>query len=452
MHAARGVDRATALAFATRVTQLVAAPVTLVLIARGFSPDVQGYYYTFASLLGLQSFVELGFSIVVTNVASHEWARLALEGGRVVGDTGARRRLRSLVALVARWYAGAALVFLLAAGAGGAWFLGHAPAHGAVEWVGPWMAVVALTAAMLWLSAFVAVLDGCNQYAVTNQFRLAQSLLTPAAVWMAIVQGALLWTVVVAAAVNVAVTLALLAWRYRPFFVSLAEAGSGAGLVWRTDIWPMQWRLAVAGAVNYLAFSLFNPVMFAYRGPAVAGQMGMTLAAIRGLQMVGQAWIDTQVARFGALVARREFRELDRLFARRTATSVAVVAAGGAAFWVLVFGLHAIGHPLAARLLEPLPTALFLVAAVFTQVSIALSAYLRAHKREPLMALNVATSVGVAAAVLLLGSRFGPLGAAAGNAGAWALSLAWEWRIWRRCRREWHAPDGQPSPSPASVS
>ena len=39
----------------------------------------------------------------------------------------------------------------------------------------------------------------------------------------------------------------------------------------------------------HFAFSLFNPVMFQYKGAVVAGQMGMTLAMVYGLQSLGVA-------------------------------------------------------------------------------------------------------------------------------------------------------------------
>jgi hypothetical protein len=434
-----GVDPATAFGLVTRVAQLAAAPVTLVLIARGFSPDVQGYYFTFASLLALQSFVELGFSIVVTSVASHEWAHLGLGAeGEVVGDLVARARLHALARLVARWYAAAAAVFALGVGAGGWVFLSRSSALAPAAWKGPWLAAVALSAALVWLTPMVSFLDGCDQYAVTNRYRLALSVLAALATWSAILAGAGLWTAVAAAAMNVSTMAVLVRLRYRRFFRSLSAVPARGQLHWASEIWPMQWRLALSGIVNYVAFSLFNPLMFAYRGAAVAGQMGMTLAAVRGIQLLGQSWIETKVAGFGALIARRQFAALDRLFYRRAAFSVGVTAAGGLALWTLVAALHATGHPLARRLLDPLPTALFAGAAVLTQASIAMSAYLRAHKRDPVMVVSIVSSLAIGGAVTLLGRRFGPTGAAAANMAVWTLTVVWQGRIWERCRREWH--------------
>jgi hypothetical protein len=163
---------------------------------------------------------------------------------------------------------------------------------------------------------------------------------------------------------------------------------------------------------------------------------------VRSLQLLGQAWIDTQVARFGALIARREFRSLDVLFARRMASSLAVVTAGGLAFLAIVVTLQWLRHPLSHRMLDPTSTAILLLGAVLTQVSSSLSTYLRAHKQEPVMVLSVVSSLGIAGAVWILGSAWGARGAAAGSTAMWLANVVWNWRIWTRCRREWHAAPG----------
>ena len=46
----------------------VAGIVTAVLIFINFSRQVQGYYYTFAAVIALQTFFELGLNVVVVNI------------------------------------------------------------------------------------------------------------------------------------------------------------------------------------------------------------------------------------------------------------------------------------------------------------------------------------------------------------------------------------------------
>ena len=88
------VDRAVVFALLTRVWQVIAGPITVLIMTRFITPEVQGFYYTFAGLLALQSFVELGLYNVIISVASHEWANLRLSVNKQIeGDPDARSRL-----------------------------------------------------------------------------------------------------------------------------------------------------------------------------------------------------------------------------------------------------------------------------------------------------------------------------------------------------------------------
>ena len=55
------VDRAVFFALLARGWQFLTGPVTLLLIAHYFTPQEQGFYYTFWSVVGLQTMFELSF-------------------------------------------------------------------------------------------------------------------------------------------------------------------------------------------------------------------------------------------------------------------------------------------------------------------------------------------------------------------------------------------------------
>ena len=140
------------------------------------------------------------------------------------------------------------------------------------------------------------------------------------------------------------------------------------------------------------------------------------------------------------LISKKDFGELDRIFSRLTAISVAVLAAGGAAFWCVVYLLHVFVPRLAERLLGPLPTALFLAAVVLHQLPQCQTLYIRAHKRDPLLLANIVSSTAIGLSVWLLGKgQLGPLGAAGGYLAVVALFTVPSWTIiWTRCRSAWH--------------
>jgi hypothetical protein len=442
------VDRAVAWSIAARVWQTLAGPLTLFLIARFLSAGVQGYYYTFSSLLALQSFVELGLSVVIVNVASHEWGSLRLDPtGRIEGDSGARSRLVSLGRIVFRWYGVASLVFVLGVGAAGVAFFSKSGGSEA-NWQGPWLSQVVLAGLSFCLLPATSILEGCNQVASIQLYRFLQTVGSSFAMWAALALGAGLWAGVASAGVLLLRDLVLVLARYRHFFVPFLNPPEAGRMDWRTEIWPMQWRLAVSGLFGYLVFSLFNPVMFRYHGAVVAGQMGMTLALTSALQTVASAWVQTRAPRFGMLVAKRDFQTLDRSFFKLSAISVGVMVAGTAALWFGAAGLRWIGHPLALRVLPPLPFGLFLAAAALLQVCLCETCYLRAHRQEPLIGLSMFMGTAVGACVMVLGSRFGPTGAGAGYLAVVFLCTLWETGIWFRCRREWHLPLPASGPVP----
>ncbi len=89
----------------------------MVLVLRYLTPEIQGYFYAFAGVVAMQVFLEMGFSQNILQFASHEYAKLNFTpAGNLAGDLVARSRLISLGRLAFRYYAIAALIFLVGGG------------------------------------------------------------------------------------------------------------------------------------------------------------------------------------------------------------------------------------------------------------------------------------------------------------------------------------------------
>ncbi|MBT5548938.1 MAG: hypothetical protein HOJ79_00530 [Nitrospina sp.] len=436
-----GVDRAIGYGVLGKVWQLFAGPVTLILISLHLSPEVQGFYYTFISLIALQSFVELGFFVVITQFASHEWSDLDIDTkGNITGNPKALSRLVSLGRLVFKWYACASALFIMAVGAGGFWFLSQNP-HPDINWELPWLIYIILSGIELWTLPFLSLLEGCNQVTNIQLLRLIQSIAKSLVMWAIMVTGKGLWIAVGAVGASLLVEAGVLFFKYRFFFIPFFTLKIDDHISWKTEIWPMQWRLAVSGFGGYLVHSIYTPVLFHYHGPIVAGQMGMTLQLAGMVESLAMMWVATKVPRFGMLIAKKNWIELDRLFFRSSFASMGVVVAGSIALWGIVFGLNSFEHSFAQRLLPPLPLAIILLAIVFLQVVYCQYYYLRAHKKEPVMKLNVAYSLANGLLVWALGSQFGAMGASTGYLITTGLILfPFSTLIFSRCRKAWHQP------------
>ena len=445
-----GIDRAVGYAVLGNLTSLSLGPVTVLLIAWRFSPELQGYYYTFGSLMALQALFDLGLGQAIIQFASHDWSALSMdEKGRIVGDEAARSRLLSLGRISFRWYLWAAILLVLGLGPAGYVFFSQSPGGG-VSWSGPWAALCVGVGAGFALQPIFSLLQGCNQVPQFWFYRWIQQVVNGISLWVAILLGAGLWTMPVAAIAGLLWSVFFLSLRYRGFIESFRSSPTIIRVHWQSELWPMQWRIAVSWiGANFTPF-LFAPVLFQLSGPIIAGQMGMTVTLAIVLLAISSNWVVTKAPRFGVLIARGEYRKLDQLFRKSFYTSVAAAALGTVVICFGVVLLNRIHHPFSSRILPPLPTALLLLGTVVNSATMGISVYLRAHKREPLPLVYLLTALIVLASSLVLGKRFGAIGITAGYLGALALiQLPLSIIVFRRRRTEWHRV---PSASPLGLS
>ena len=434
------VDRAIVYGFVANVWSVISGPITMFLIATRFSPETQGFYYTFGSILGLQFFVELSLSTVIIQFASHEWSMLGLNAeGRIEGETGALSRLASLGKLSILWYLIAGVVVAFGLSLGGYIFFSQSTYPG-IDWTSPWIFLSILTGINFCLIPAWALLQGCGQVVCVYNFRMIEGFLRALSIWATLVLGGGLWTPAVSVAVCIIWAAMFLTWRYRRFFLSFFSSTTGPRVSWWDGVWPMQWRMALSSVGGYFIAYFFTPVLFHYHGAVVAGKMGMTWALASVLAATTSLWSATRAPKFGMLIAKKEYQQLDRLFFRVATMSIAVLITGAIAIWLLIYLLYAIDYPLSVRLLPPLPAGLFLLGVVAMNSTVPLATYLRAHKKEPFLVLSVASGLLIGLFVWLLGSRFSAVGAGAAYMMVSVLfTLPYAIVVWHRCRAAWHS-------------
>jgi hypothetical protein len=437
-------DRAVFFGFLAKLWGIATGPITILLIATKFTPELQGYYYTFGNLLALQVFVELGLGTVIIQFASHEWSKLDIsKTGQIVGDEEALSRLVSLSKMSLKWYLIGSLIVILGLGIGGYLFFSQKP-DSTINWVAPWLTLCLLTGITICLVPVWSLLEGCNQVANVYTYRFIQGLSMSLSIWLAILLGAKLWTASVSSIVGLVCASIFLWSRYRQFLKTLLfYRPVGPRIVWRLEILPMQWRIALSWISGYFVFSFFTPVLFKYHGAVIAGQFGMTWSLVGMIGAISGSWIAPKVPQFGMLIAQRKFQELDKLFWRITKIVIYIAILISIAIWFFVYMLNTLDYSLAvrfaARLLPPFPTGLFLIAQVLLVASLPFSSYMRAHKKEPLLFLSVIAGISTGLSTLILGKYYSAIGIAVGYLSVNSIIIPLVFLLWQRCRAEWHS-------------
>jgi O-antigen/teichoic acid export membrane protein len=435
-----GVDRAVGFTVLARVWASSAGLVTVALIARFLSPAEQGYYYTFGSLVAIQIVFELGFSFVILQLASHERAKLSISSTyEITGDPVSHSRLASVIQKSVRWYSAAAVLLAVTLLPAGLYFF-HTHQHGqAVSWVLPWCLDALVAVLNFQLDPLLSFMEGCGFVASVARLRFVQSIAGSFLAWTALISRRGLFAPSMML-FGMASCSAIWLFAKRKLLFGLLKHDAGVNRIrWNEEVWPFQWRIAVSWFSGYFIFWLFNPVLFAYRGPVEAGQMGMSLSLTNAILNIAVSWVSTKSAPFGTFIARKEYRELDHTFFRALWQSTAVSVAGGLTAWLGAILLNAQNIHFAQRLLDPSSIAMLMVYMVTNVVIFGQAYYLRAHKQEVFLVNSVVGAITVTACTLIFGRIYGARGIVVSCCIGNVVGLIWATHKFLKYRRLWHS-------------
>jgi hypothetical protein len=436
-----GIDRAVGFTVLARSWSIFAGMINILLIARFLSPTEQGYYYTFASLVALQTVFELGFSFVILQLAAHETAQLQIEStGIISGSEVAHSRLASVLQKAILWYTIAAVLLGIAlTTAGFTFFSKHRQPLDTTAWVGPWICIVIAVMFTFQMDPIFSFLEGCGFVAQVARMRLSQAVIGSILAWLAFTHYMGLFAPAGIVAGQAIAGMWFL-FSKRHFLLPLIRRKTGKhNIPWRTEMWPFQWRLAASFLFSYLIIPLFNPFLFASRGAVEAGKMGMSTSIAGALGTVALAWMSTKAAPFGNLIARGDYKSLDRIFFRTLLQSSVLLLVGIGAVIGTLFFVALRFQKFASRILT-IPTLTLLFFTIFlTHIFFSETLYLRSHKREPFLPLNMTIAAVMCISTFVTSRLWGATGVVIGFflCGG-VLNLIGGTYIFLKYRKEWH--------------
>lgn len=408
--AVAGLDFHVLVTLLFRSWAVVAGGATVFLLPLWLSPTEQGYYFTFASVLALQIFFELGLNQIVMQLVSHEVAHLTeTADGRLTGKEAHLGRLSSLARLISRWYGMAAILFALVGGVAGTVFFMQKGTEPMSVWLGIWVVMVGATAVNLWLSPGLAVMEGCGKVGQVARLRLVQSVLGYALLWSTLLSGAGLWTATSLPVVSAVCTgYWLKAHGNMLRWLSSRAIDVKNQLQWRTDVLPLQWRIALSWASGYFIFHLFTPMVFSHHGAIEAGRLGMALTVFSAISTIGMSWVNAKAPNFTKHIARGERLELNILFKGLILRSTLVIALSSASVVLVAWYLDLIGIPQMMRIASPSVLAVLAIVTTVNSMVFAMAVYMRAHREEPMLTQSVVVGILIACAVYI-GALYGVL-------------------------------------------
>tara|TARA_B100000902_G_scaffold394136_1_gene449819 strand:+ start:3382 stop:4713 length:1332 start_codon:yes stop_codon:yes gene_type:complete len=305
-----GIDKKISIFLYSKIFSYLAYPFTLFLLIKHLSPEQQGYYYTFYTLLTFSIFLELGLGIILTNMASHEFSKLSWSPNNTLqGDKDSLDRAKSLVKKTILWHLILIALFIVLAIPIGMLFFSEISEKLFFSWV---LVVLAFSPGLI-LSPLLSILQGFQKIKEVQTVIFLQTFLSIIMFWIGLSLGFGVDCLAIQFFTQHIISTTFIFLRYNDLIISSLTSYNSA-LSWRKEILPLQIKTGVASAVGYLSLNFMIPFVMKFFGPETAGKLGMSIRISEIVSIVCLAWTNTRVPQMGKLISRKDKNEFLNLF------------------------------------------------------------------------------------------------------------------------------------------
>jgi hypothetical protein len=370
---------------------VIAGGVTILLIPIGLTPELQGYYYAFASILALQIFFELGLNQVIIQLVSHDAAYIQLTKNDILeGSVERVNRLNGLVNFIRRWYAFVAITFALIVGpAGWFFFANRSQEIPIIDWLPAWFILVGLTAVNLYLSPRLAIVEGTGAVGNIARLRLLQSIIGNAVLWALLLCGAQLWATIAIPLISIICTSAWLGKKA----LWMKKSRGNSLINWKRDILPLQWRISLSWMSGYVLFNLFTPIVFSIHGPVEAGRLGLAISIYGAVTGLGMSWVAAKSPLMTMHISRGESSELNYLFKNSAVQSTIFTSLLACVVYIVVCIANSLDLSIANRIAVPATLFWMAISSIINTLIFAAATYMRAHREEPMLMPSIVGAI-----------------------------------------------------------
>jgi hypothetical protein len=441
-----GIDKSIFFTSLARIIQALGGIISVLFVAKYLTGVEQGFYYTFGSIVAIQIFFELGLNGIITQYVAHEVSHLQWKDSvNLIGEEKYLSRISSLLHFSIRWYSYFAIALLATLIiVGFMFFTKYQSATDNVAWKFPWILLAITTSINLLIAPVLAFFEGLGKVKEVAKIRLIQQSIGLIIVWGGLFCGAKLYVNGINWLMSIIIVLTLI-WssNLKSIFVNIWKTKIIERVNYKIEIFPYQWKIALSWISGYFIFQLFNPVLFATEGAIIAGQMGMTLAALNGIQSLSLSWMTTKIPLYSGFIAQKQYQQLDLVFTRTLKQSVFINGLTLILMFIIIFIIRyyniIIGKiNLGDRFLDYYPMIFMMIPIFINQLVNSWAIYLRCHKQEPFLVISIIGGICCCFSTIITGKYFGILGITSGYCLITVVISIWSYNIFKNKKTRWH--------------
>jgi O-antigen/teichoic acid export membrane protein len=397
-----GVDSAIFWATANRVFGLLKGPISIYFLIRYLTPQDQGLWYTFGSLSALTVFAELGFTTIITQFVSHEYAKLKEEDGILHGDLMLMDRIVGLVRFSVRFYIiviPIAIIILITVG----YF--YFKTESLLVFLA-WMFFSIIGGLNLLINLFQSIYQGLDKVKKMQINALILTITTSVFNWIMLMMHLKIWALVIGNFLGVIITAILLYKAAPKFWHQMVSYKVQSKFNFFKETIPLQGRYAISWICGYFIFNLYVPATYKYIGQSQAGRLGITMSILTMITAISNNWLTTKIPKLNIYVSERKYDHLSKLFRSSFIQSVIVQIIISVGF-VICLALAEIIFPiLETRFLNIYITIPLLLTQLALTIISSLAVFLRAHKEEPFVWISILNAILMIVAVFVILAKY----------------------------------------------
>lgn len=379
---------------------------TSILVATILSPVEQGYFYVLLSLCASYYIIDLGMTTAVIQAISHEFS---CDDSKTNFDN-----IKIIINKVLRWFIYGMIIFIFGAILfGKIYFWGQIDSY--LIWPIGWVISVFVISIEIFLLSFMGVIEASNRVISIYRYRAIKT-----ALFTLSVSAMLIFDIGLLSLPLGYVFTWPLSWYFicienknilRYYKFSKIDLKSNKSL---SEFNKFQTGLAISTLAGFLATWAIVPLAVKVLGPVVGGKIGLVWSFGFGVSAMASVPINVGQSTIARLAAKGDRRGLEKFVIKVGSTSIVLCLLGVISVLFFIYIANINHWPISKRLLGYGEASLLLLGIFLTHITLPISAYLRAHKIEPLMYVSVFFSFAMLVFTYIASKIYGEIGFLAG--------------------------------------
>jgi len=379
------LDTSVYLSIITRIWSIIKTPLSIIFITRFLTPVYQGYWYAFLSMATLTVFAEMGFTTIIVQYVSHEFAHLNLEKDNTVsGDDGRMQKFTGLIRFCISRYViiipiGVLIILIVG-------FIFFKSTLYSSQLILVWIIYACSGGLTLFASLISSILQGINKVKDVLKINLYSNVISTASIWVILALGGGIWALTISTLIFCLTSFIFFLAKYGHFFRQVYSYPIKNKFNWGREVYKLQVQYSLSWIAGYFVFNFVTPVTLYFLGPVMAGRVGITFATTAAILQMAYSWVANKIPEFNMHISRNKPGAARALFQSLNRSSLFFFCLCSVAM-LAVLGINLFN--LQVKFL-PIGIVAILLVSEFAKLLFGnWAVYLRAYKSEPYLLLSL---------------------------------------------------------------